>query len=99
MYDYYTWTKVDLTNPAQKQTFEDYWLGLADGTVVDGLPARMDRWPSRPGEAQHEWEAPRTATGIPQRAPRLKALGNAVVPQVAYVVGRVVMEIARRQDA
>ena len=55
------------------------------GGGADGLPARLDvhRWPARPGEPQHEHEAPRTATAIKDRAYRLKALGNAVVPQVA----------------
>lgn len=54
------------------------------GGVPDGLPRGVDghRWPAGRGAPQAPWEPPRTATGIPHRVPRLKALGNAVVPQV-----------------
>ena len=42
-----------------------------------------------------DWErgVPRTATGVKDRAARLRALGNAVVPQVAQVIGEIVKEL------
>lgn len=64
------------------------------GRVPHGLSPRLDRWPAGPGEEQHAWEAPRTVGRCDNRAARLKALGNAVVPQVAEVIGGIVMRIA-----
>lgn len=71
------------------------------GRVPHGVPAGLDgvarfaraiaaeaRWPKPPGVDQHAWEPPRTAVGVVKRAARLKALGNAVLPQVAEAVGR-----------
>jgi len=62
-------------------------------------------WPSRPGQPQHAWEAPRlvkfpvggAADGLPVRLARfanrnaLKACGNSIVPQVAAAVLRAMM--------
>jgi site-specific DNA-cytosine methylase len=61
------------------------------GGVADGFPRGLDghRWPAGRGAAQHEWEAPRVAQGAPERRQRLKALGNAVVPQQAALAWRV----------
>lgn len=51
-----------------------------------------------PGESQYPWEPPRVATGIPRRANRLRALGNAVVPQQVYPILAAIAEIIRTSD-
>ena len=47
-------------------------------------------------EWQPEPSVGRVANGIPRRVDRLRCLGNAVVPQVAEVIGRVVQAIDSR---
>lgn len=60
------------------------------GGMADGLSARMDRmlttWDAEP-------DIPRVATGLKNRADRLKCLGNAVVPQQAYPIFRALKEM------
>ena len=80
------------------------------GESGDARPKREalvgSSWPSRPGEAQHPWEAPRLAQfpmggavdGLPVRLARfanrnaLKACGNSIVPQVAAAVIRAMVK-------
>jgi DNA (cytosine-5)-methyltransferase 1 len=66
--------------------------GLGEST--DGFPRRLDftRWPAGRGVPQKDWEAPRTTTEKQLRKQRLMALGNAVVPQCAFLVAEKVRE-------
>jgi DNA (cytosine-5)-methyltransferase 1 len=66
---------------------------------LDRIAARGDRWPAPPGPTQAPWEPPRTAAGVNKRANRLKALGNAVVPQVAEAVGLWALDVMGRDPA
>jgi DNA (cytosine-5)-methyltransferase 1 len=61
------------------------------GGMADGLPDWLDSslWLEEPEGV------PRVATGIENRASRLKALGNSIVPQVAFLIGQAVMESTR----
>lgn len=71
------------------------------GRDAHGFPSRLDghRWPAGPGSHQHDWEPPRTRPRQPNDRERLKALGNAVVPQQAAVIGRWVGEHLLRRGA
>lgn len=76
------------------------------GRVLDGLPGGVDghgstqpvviprRFPAPPGEPQHTWEPPRTV-GTERDTEALAALGNAVVPACAYLVGQVINQMRK----
>lgn len=68
------------------------------GGVLDGLSRGMDGpWPAAQSEAQAAWEPPRVAKSESGRIKRLAALGNAVVPQLAYAVGLIARELLARR--
>jgi DNA (cytosine-5)-methyltransferase 1 len=80
--------------------------GVAAGAILPAACGQV-RWPARPCEPQHDWEMPRTvespvgraAHGVSARLARarwrheLKALGNAVVPEVVEVIGHAILAV------
>jgi DNA (cytosine-5)-methyltransferase 1 len=77
-----------------------------DGRGLNPLDALKDFIDSYPqpalmGQPQYDWEPPRVATGVKNRAPRLKALGNAVDPlqvfPIMYAI-RVIDDHLRRES-
>ena len=85
----------DASNPTQRgkgQATEFINGGFGDkrqsqssmGGMADGLSTRMDGFD---GWEREPADIPRVATGIKQRAARLKGLGNAIVPAIAMNIG------------
>jgi DNA (cytosine-5)-methyltransferase 1 len=60
----------------------------ADGSGAFREPSRSDWWRAEP-------DVGRVAHGVPARVDRLRALGNAIVPQIAEIIGRAIMSIER----
>jgi DNA (cytosine-5)-methyltransferase 1 len=84
------------------------WLGERSSPLAESISARLPLsqretlWRSRGREtrraiAECDWwtvepALGRMAHGVPRRVDRLRALGNAVVPQIAEIIGRAIME-------
>ena len=68
-------------NPAWVEILMGYPMGWAD--IDCDEPKPWPGWPALMGQEQYPYEPPRTVTGCPNRAKRLKCLGNAVVPAQA----------------
>ena len=52
---------------------------------------RRELWPTEPNVG-------RVANGVPARSYRIKALGNAVVPQIPEIIGRIIMEVEANNE-
>lgn len=82
---------TERSTAAELVELREEWATRAEpgmGRIADGLPAWLDgRWPAGRGEAQHEWEAPRIAPREANTGRRIAALGDAIVPHCAMVLG------------
>jgi hypothetical protein len=66
------------------------------GVLDDGLSSRLAgrcKWPKDPHP-----KIPRISKGVEERVNKLKALGNAIVPQVAFQILKIIAEIENRKD-
>ena len=81
-------------NPDWVEQLMNFPEGWTDLDVDEPKP--WQGWPALLGQDQYFYEYPRTTTGCKDRAKRLKALGNAVVPAQAYPFFRAIVEIERR---
>jgi DNA (cytosine-5)-methyltransferase 1 len=55
------------------------------------------------GEPKSTWEIEprmgRVANGVPNRVDRIKALGNAVIPQIPEIIGRAIMSVHNQGES
>jgi hypothetical protein len=72
---------------AERGRGREFESGL--GGVVDGLPGWLD------GYWDREPDIPRIARGVKDRVNRLRALGNAVVPEQAYPIFQAIVEVEK----
>lgn len=73
----------------------EWLMGLPLGWTTldgpDGIPDRIDSdtWHDEPEDV------PRLATGVPNRVPRIKGLGNMVMPQQVYPIFEAIMKVEK----
>ena len=77
-------------NPAWVEQLMGFPVGWTDSDCDN---PEATPFPAPLGCDQYPWEQPRVATGIKERTNRLKALGNAVVPQIPFIIGSCILEI------
>jgi hypothetical protein len=87
--------------PPQETTEEVWRQGISADAQQEtqSLQSRMplNCWPHECNETVGIWEIepdiPRGAVGVKNRVDRLRALGNAVVPQIPEIIGRAIMQM------
>ncbi len=70
--------------PLERSPKPGYWpvKSILGRDLLDGVSAWMD-----------EPDIPRVGVGIPDRSKRLKGIGNAIVPQIATLIGQAILDV------
>ena len=85
-------TSADIWRAASQRRWRRAEPGM--GGTFDGVPAGAHRYPVE--VEPWEGDTPRTVgRGYPDRPSRLRAIGNAVVPQISELIGRAILEAHR----
>lgn len=82
--------------PRMGGSLDELSAGLDRGiNPLDALAEYIATYPQPAllGQPQYDWEPPRVATKVPDRVPRLKALGNAVDPLQIYPIMYAIKQI------
>lgn len=65
--------------------------------MADGIPSRLGRFGEHEGWEKEPEGMTRVAVGVPDRASKLKGLGNAIVPQIAQKIGETILKLESQE--
>ena len=97
----HTYTRCDRENQKIQARGDAFNSSREDVAYTRCKPTQVPIEGGQPAEQESQWPTPweaepsvgRVVDGLPNRMDRLKALGNAVVPQIPYAIGRAILEV------
>lgn len=74
----------------------EWLMGFPVGWTDVNVNEPLDLWISGYWDQEPDG-VPRVAKGVPKRVDRIKALGNAVVPQIPFIIGSMIVDLESRE--